>query len=808
MAPTTEKAQMKISQQKISAFMSQHPVKARNLGQVPRLSQQPQVEDPPSRKPNAYNCSRRIVFQNVCITYPQHLTITQRPGELRMKFGNRDVDEVVLTAGARDHDVIKENLPPQQAPPSPSAWPQSQSETVPMSRETNDETSHCAPAPTSALRIENQQQSIPQLAPQSHSHPGKGLTISHQTPVASAFDALFERSRSQTTTQQPSAQDSAHFRSIFVFPQSSQDNIRAVAPPLGKVDMSQQQSLVTDTYETEVTVDLSAQQSVKREAEFLDEGKGPQLPSSGQSTPAESESLPASKPAEGIKGLQLCHTTSPRALAGMHLGTKDWCPSTVQCSKQKHTVLKPVEITDSSSAEQPMSKRVKPCTSMVTAEAINPDIGSCKDCEATSPETARDTNDVAGISDSGRHSSAQKRRKTGGAASPTMGNSGAKRTGRSRRSSAVKSPALASASALPAAIPTGTWMAKWCPFAANTCEGNLMPEGRWGATLLAATSSKAIMIGGASREGPLSEVWQLDREEGEDGCGSVACRWNALQPLDTARVWHAAASVRAPDEEGGTQCMVLFGGEAEERPGGDMCSVGDALVSYGPHLDFGPLPLSGDGAEAAICRGGHSCTALPDGRLLIFGGIDKRGKHRNDCFLIDPERMMWLPLSGRLTKGSPPKPRAYHTATLVGDRVVIVGGVGSSCTWSCKEVFTLQLGCWQWREHTPDVDGAVPSPRYGHTAAVCGKHSVVVVGGGDAQEERFSADIAVLDMLTWQWHTPCLQDVSRRPQARCGHAMVSVPQDGDSKSNYVIVAGRAAGDALCNDGWQLTMWRA
>jgi hypothetical protein len=39
--------------------------------------------------------------------------------------------------------------------------------------------------------------------------------------------------------------------------------------------------------------------------------------------------------------------------------------------------------------------------------------------------------------------------------------------------------------------------------------------------------------------------------------------------------------------------MVLFGGEAEERPGGDMCSVGDALVSYGPHLDFGPLPLSG-----------------------------------------------------------------------------------------------------------------------------------------------------------------------------------------------------------------------
>lgn len=60
-------------------------------------------------------------------------------------------------------------------------------------------------------------------------------------------------------------------------------------------------------------------------------------------------------------------------------------------------------------------------------------------------------------------------------------------------------------------------------------------------------------------------------------------------------------------------------------------------------------------------RAGHSATPLPDGRVLIFGGVDGDGKHRNDCFLVDPTRMRWLRLGSRITRGAPPKPRAYHT---------------------------------------------------------------------------------------------------------------------------------------------------
>ena len=59
-------------------------------------------------------------------------------------------------------------------------------------------------------------------------------------------------------------------------------------------------------------------------------------------------------------------------------------------------------------------------------------------------------------------------------------------------------------------------------------------------------------------------------------------------------------------------------------------------------------------------RSGHSATALPDGRILVFGGVDETGAYRNDAFLVDPDRNRWLALKGGITRGAPPKPRAYH----------------------------------------------------------------------------------------------------------------------------------------------------
>lgn len=54
--------------------------------------------------------------------------------------------------------------------------------------------------------------------------------------------------------------------------------------------------------------------------------------------------------------------------------------------------------------------------------------------------------------------------------------------------------------------------------------------------------------------------------------------------------------------------------------------------------------------------------------------------------------------------------------------------------------------------------GMVCPPRYGHAAAPLGDGlELVVCGGGDAEEGRFEADLAVLDTRTWRWSRPITQ---------------------------------------------------
>lgn len=48
------------------------------------------------------------------------------------------------------------------------------------------------------------------------------------------------------------------------------------------------------------------------------------------------------------------------------------------------------------------------------------------------------------------------------------------------------------------------------------------------------------MVGGASVEGPLADVWQLTTGAGAGG-GPVPATWRPLEPLSRPLVWHSAA---------------------------------------------------------------------------------------------------------------------------------------------------------------------------------------------------------------------------------------------------------------------------
>lgn len=70
------------------------------------------------------------------------------------------------------------------------------------------------------------------------------------------------------------------------------------------------------------------------------------------------------------------------------------------------------------------------------------------------------------------------------------------------------------------------------------------------------------------------------------------------------------------------------------------------------------------------------------------------------------------------------------------------------------QVYSLSIDGWQWREHTPDVEGAIPEARYGHAAAALEGHALLLCAGGDAEAGRFRSDVAVLDTRTWRWSAP------------------------------------------------------
>jgi Rab9 effector protein with kelch motifs len=90
-----------------------------------------------------------------------------------------------------------------------------------------------------------------------------------------------------------------------------------------------------------------------------------------------------------------------------------------------------------------------------------------------------------------------------------------------------------------------------------------------------------------------------------------------------------------------------------------------------------------------IARRAHA-TWYYHGKVYLFGG-GNGAKALNDIWTLDAslpyEKMRWDPVE---VKGVKPRPRGYHTANLVGDSVVIIGGSdGAECF---EDVWVLNLG--------------------------------------------------------------------------------------------------------------------
>ena len=103
--------------------------------------------------------------------------------------------------------------------------------------------------------------------------------------------------------------------------------------------------------------------------------------------------------------------------------------------------------------------------------------------------------------------------------------------------------------------------------------------------------------------------------------------------------------------------------------------------------------------HTALRRAGCASVAWKDRYILIFGGREK-DRFYNDCWEYDTLNKTITSLTGMNAQSlvhvhvPEPRPRAHHTATLVGDVVYLVGGSGKGGIVDDVWCFHIKTSSW------------------------------------------------------------------------------------------------------------------
>ncbi|KAL1516022.1 hypothetical protein AB1Y20_002635 [Prymnesium parvum] len=135
----------------------------------------------------------------------------------------------------------------------------------------------------------------------------------------------------------------------------------------------------------------------------------------------------------------------------------------------------------------------------------------------------------------------------------------------------------------------------------------------------------------------------------------------------------------------------------------------------------------GEEAAAVLQRTGHTLTRLPSAATaLLFGGRNlQRGSCMNDAWLLHFSPHGAPRLQELAAAGTPPSPRAHHSATLLRERVYVLGGHTSEGR-CLADVYVLRLASVRWE--AIHAAGSPPPVLSRHTAVALGG-TIVVFGG-------------------------------------------------------------------------------
>ncbi|MES1914732.1 MAG: hypothetical protein MHM6MM_006777, partial [Cercozoa sp. M6MM] len=176
-------------------------------------------------------------------------------------------------------------------------------------------------------------------------------------------------------------------------------------------------------------------------------------------------------------------------------------------------------------------------------------------------------------------------------------------------------------------------------------------------------------------------------------------------------------------------------------------------------------------------RAAHSATVMSGNRILVFGGNDESCIY-NDIHIFSTERMEWLGPEHTATRGTPPSPRAGHTAVCVrgvhdDDELLVVFG-GYNTNGGLGDLHVLHVKTMTWSQ--PHCRGTPPSPRAGHVAIAVPRHvsqgrrQMLVFGGGTSR--KVGNDLHLLSLDTMMWSRPSDSGIVPQPRGGCAATLL------------------------------------
>lgn len=144
----------------------------------------------------------------------------------------------------------------------------------------------------------------------------------------------------------------------------------------------------------------------------------------------------------------------------------------------------------------------------------------------------------------------------------------------------------------------------------------------------------------------------------------------------------------------------------------------------------GPSPFE-TGPMWCFDRFGQSTTLLPDGRTLHIAG-EHEDSYDPDFFIYND--VVVAGPDGSITICGYPKdafpPTDFHTATLAGERIVLIGSLGYPADRVIGKTQVLELALGTLAVRAVETHGDAPGWLHRHTAGLSDAGDAVIVSGG------------------------------------------------------------------------------